>query len=100
MLYIIYTRKTLHILAETKPGTRIKVLSVESSELLAEVQHDLSQLATQAIPPDLLTKISSTSNIPRLLNLTDVCFIVDGHKFSCHKVLLFAENSSMVSCES
>ena len=74
--------------AETKPGTRIKVVSLESAQLQAELQRDIGRLAEQAIPPELQTNLFSdvADYPPPLLGLVDVCFVVDHHKFLCHKV--------------
>ena len=63
-----------------------KVISLDSSEMQVELQRDLDQIAKQAIPPELLTNDSFASNPSPLLNLIDVCFVVDHHKFLCHKV--------------
>ena len=51
-----------------------------------ELQRDLDQIAKQAIPPELLTNDLFASSPSPLLNLIDVCFVVDHHKFLCHKV--------------
>lgn len=72
--------------AESKPGTRIKVLSLESCELQTELQRDLGQLAKQAIPSVLIGGPIETNRSAHPLGLIDVCFIVDNYKFTCHKV--------------
>ncbi|XP_046653588.1 ankyrin repeat and BTB/POZ domain-containing protein 1-like isoform X1 [Daphnia pulicaria] len=78
-------RKRSIAFAETKPGTKIKVLTLESKEFLEEVQRDLSQLAKQAMPSELNVNHSFTEIPSPLLNLVDVCFVVDDHQFLCHK---------------
>lgn len=75
-----------YVLADNKPGTKIKVLSLESKEFQAEVQRDLGQLAKQAISSGFTTNDSSVKNRLPLPDLSDVCFIVDHQKFFCHKV--------------
>ncbi|KAI9555576.1 hypothetical protein GHT06_018091 [Daphnia sinensis] len=78
-------RKRATAFADNKPGTKIKVLSLESKEFQAEIQHDLGQLAKQAVPSGLITNdlfIQAPLDLP---NLTDVCFVVDHQKFLCHK---------------
>jgi hypothetical protein len=50
------------------------------------VQRDLSQLAKQAMPSELNVNHSFTEIPSPLLNLVDVCFVVDDHQFLCHKV--------------
>lgn len=81
-----YLSKTKCLLADTKPGTKIKVLLLESKEFRAEIQRDLGQLAKQAIPSGLITNdlfIQATLELPILV---DVCFAVDHQQFLCHKV--------------
>ena len=73
------------IIAETKPGTRIKVLSLESTEMQSDLQRELGLLAETAIPVELLP--SGQPRINQFLNLIDVCFVVEQHRFHCHKVI-------------
>ncbi|KAK4025082.1 ankyrin repeat and BTB/POZ domain-containing protein 1 [Daphnia magna] len=78
-------RKRATAFADTKPGTKIKVLLLESKEFRAEIQRDLGQLAKQAIPSGLITNdlfIQATLELPILV---DVCFVVDRQQFLCHK---------------
>nr|CAH0100088.1 unnamed protein product [Daphnia galeata] len=78
-------RKRAIAFAETKPGTKIKVLSLESKEFQEELQRDLSQLAKQAIPSGLNVTDSLIETQLPLLNLVDICFVVDEQQFLCHK---------------
>lgn len=71
------------MVANTKPGTKIKVLTLESAQLQAELQRDLGHLANLAIPLEL--RINHRTEMPALAQLVDVCFVVEHHKFYCHK---------------
>jgi hypothetical protein len=68
---------------------RVKTLTLESAELVAELQQDLGVLGMQAVPKELRTWVKG-GNLPRMpivpLFLVDVCFCVCGYKFYCHKV--------------
>ncbi|XP_069684388.1 ankyrin repeat and BTB/POZ domain-containing protein 1-like isoform X2 [Periplaneta americana] len=72
-----------------KPGTSVKTLTLESTELAAELQQDLGVLGMQAVPQELRTWVTGV-DLPLMpvvpLYLTDICFIVLGYKFYCHKV--------------
>ncbi|XP_059352345.1 ankyrin repeat and BTB/POZ domain-containing protein 1-like isoform X2 [Daphnia carinata] len=78
-------RKRVTSFADSKPGTKVKVLSLEPKEFQAEIQRDLGQLAKQAIPSGLITNDFFIQSPLELPNLTDVCFVVGHQKFLCHK---------------
>jgi hypothetical protein len=67
----------------------VKTLTLESAELVAELQQDLGVLGMQAVPQELRTWVTGVDLrlmpvVP--LFLVDICFCVCGHKFYCHKV--------------
>jgi hypothetical protein len=72
-----------------KPGTSVKMLTLESAELAAELQQDLGVLGMQAVPRELRTWVTGV-DLPLMpivpLFLVDICFCVCGYKFYCHKV--------------
>lgn len=75
----------------SKPNlcNKVKTLTIESPELVSDLAQDLGVLAVQAVPPALRDWVGA-DDLPLLpsapLHLVDVCFVVDGHTFLCHKV--------------
>ncbi|XP_014678194.1 PREDICTED: ankyrin repeat and BTB/POZ domain-containing protein 1-like [Priapulus caudatus] len=87
-------RKLREFLA-AKPGTSVTMVTVEASEgggggCCATVAGDLGMLAEQALPAALARWVSG-SELPFYPSerspFADVCFVVDGHRFACHRAL-------------
>lgn len=70
----------------TKPGVNITMLVVDQTDN-RELQLDLGVLADLALPQELCAL--GNGELPfepeRELNYADIIFVVDGHKFFCHK---------------
>ncbi|CAE1273634.1 ABTB1 [Acanthosepion pharaonis] len=82
----------LYNYARTKPGIMITTVNVESEFESEILQTELLQLANMAQPPELSSwPIGELPFEPEYGTLfADVGFIVDGHRFLCHKCFFYA----------
>ncbi|KAK0052425.1 ankyrin repeat and BTB/POZ domain-containing protein 1 [Biomphalaria pfeifferi] len=72
----------------SKLGVKVTTLVLEPVKGSDDVQRDLAQLAHWALPEELTSWIVGELPFePETMPLTypDVCFIVDDHRFMCHK---------------
>ncbi|PVD25039.1 hypothetical protein C0Q70_15536 [Pomacea canaliculata] len=79
-------KKTLEF-QRSKPGVQVTTLTVEPVNSSPMLKADMAQLADTAIPPSLSSWVQGELPFdPEVSQLfADICFIVEGHEFMCHK---------------
>uniref|UniRef100_A0A8C0D9U7 Ankyrin repeat and BTB/POZ domain-containing protein 1 n=1 Tax=Balaenoptera musculus TaxID=9771 RepID=A0A8C0D9U7_BALMU len=70
----------------SKPGTCVKVLTIEPPQADPRLREDLALLADCALPPELRGDLGELPfPCDGFSSCPDVCFRVDGYSFLCHK---------------
>ncbi|XP_059879154.1 ankyrin repeat and BTB/POZ domain-containing protein 1 isoform X1 [Delphinus delphis] len=70
----------------SKPGTCVKVLTIEPPQVDPRLREDLALLADCALPPELRGDLGELPfPCDGFSSCPDVCFRVDGYSFLCHK---------------
>ncbi|KAM9075813.1 ankyrin repeat and BTB/POZ domain-containing protein 1 isoform 3-T5 [Megaptera novaeangliae] len=70
----------------SKPGTCVKVLTIEPPQADPQLREDLALLADCALPPELRGDLGELPfPCDGFSSCPDVCFRVDGYSFLCHK---------------
>uniref|UniRef100_A0A8C5PMQ8 Ankyrin repeat and BTB/POZ domain-containing protein 1 n=1 Tax=Leptobrachium leishanense TaxID=445787 RepID=A0A8C5PMQ8_9ANUR len=79
--------KKVYEFVSSKPGTCVKVLTVEPTENNSRLQEDLAILADCALPPELRVGFGELpfDSTDSFRSYPDVCFQIGNNNFLCHK---------------